>query len=105
MVRRVVMDHDAALRTPTRGRGDADTTLGDASANTSSFAKADESLFGHVLRADAGLRADAPVEDTESAEQVQQQLEQLQHLNRIFASYESALAGGVGQIEVRAVHR
>lgn len=96
------MDHDAALRSPTARMGDEDTTLGDATGNTSLFNKTDDSLFGHVLRADAGIRSEAPVEDTESAEQVQRQLEQLQHLNRVFSSYESALAGGVEQIEVCA---
>ncbi|WFD44821.1 hypothetical protein MPSI1_003492 [Malassezia psittaci] len=59
----------------------------------------EDSLFGQVLRADAGIKIETRPEDTESAEQVQRQVDQLQQLQRVFSSYESVLAGGVDQME------
>ncbi|WFD00761.1 hypothetical protein MYAM1_003513 [Malassezia yamatoensis] len=62
----------------------------------------EDSLFGQVLHADAGIQIDTRPEDSESAEQVQRQVDQLQQLQRVFSSYESVLAGGVDQMQTFA---
>lgn len=95
------MDDDA-VRTPRRALDDGfDSTLGDAT-ETTSFHKADDSLF-QVLRNTPAPREARNGEETESAEQVQRQLQQLQQLNAVFESYEAALSGGVDQVEVGAL--
>ncbi|KAL4402803.1 mitotic cell cycle protein [Malassezia pachydermatis] len=86
-----------------------DQSIGDTTSNVSLFHKGDDSLLSNVLLGhnDAAstlqaLRTSQTEGESESVAQIQAQLNQLQKLNDVFESYEQALTGSLGQMEVRA---
>ena len=102
------MDDESALATPSRG-GISEASLfdmGTATPSASYRREMDDSLLGTALGKDAVdarrmLTESGAASSHETAEERQQQLQQLAQLNALFEPYEDAMAGSLEQMEVR----